>query len=39
MHLEARPPEELTEKERDDARAEVERLLRLASGPHINEVE
>ena len=27
------------EKERDDARAEVERLLRLATGPHINEEE
>ena len=30
---------EATTKERDAARAEVERLLRLASGPHINEVE
>ena len=30
---------EATTKERDAARAEVERLLRLASGPHINEAE
>ena len=30
---------EATTKERDAARAEVARLMRLATGPHINEVE
>ena len=30
---------ESTTKDRDAARAEVERLMRLATGPHINEAE